>query len=384
MKKILKSNLLLLFIVLILLRIGALYLAAHDIPYTRASETGFAWWAKHGGDEVGYFKSAQILYHWEFLPRSHPLGFPLLIAPLVKIFDARQPADIAFWVVVMHSVLFYSLAALLVYVLAKKILRSVRQASLILILFLIYPYIFYYFFDLLATHNQIIENFKISRFKQLMFIHYGSDPLSTVLMLSSLLLLLKIVKSQKENVSLALVLGLTAGWAAITRMQNVIVGPFYAVCLLWWRRFKSFFYFALGAAPLILFQIYVNWHSNGSPFKTAYGLKKGPNLDIDFFSLKYPLRVIEYPLHYSPWLFLPMIGGAVLIFLGIYKVIKLDKNQGIILAGFLLANSVFILFCEPTMRNPRYFLPVIPLFFIFSLEGISFLYQKIWQRKNIV
>ncbi len=384
MKKIFQSNLFLLFIVLIILRLGLLALAASDMPNTQAQARGFDWWWQHG-DQRAYFISGQKFLAWDF---SWPYkskrvlsGFPLLLAPLIKFYSAQQPADIAIAVVIIHSVFFYALAALLVYVLAKKILASVKQAALVLLLFLIYPYLFYYFFDFFASHNQIIESFKISRFKQLMFIHYGSDPLSMVLMLASLLLLLKIVANSNPKPLSAIGLGLTAGWAAITRLQNAIVGPLYAVVLLVKRRWQDLACFAASSLPIVFFQLYVNWRSNGAWLKTVYGLKKGPHLDIPFLSLKYPLRLIEYPWHYSPWLFLPMLAAAGLIILGIYQIIKNNKTTGLILTSYLLANTVFILFCEPTMRNPRYFLPVMPLFFIFSLLGLNFIYQKIYGAK---
>ncbi len=370
-----------LLIIVILIRFFCLFLALNDIPPTNIGQLQEKWWAGQGGDSYSYFKSAKSLLANDFLPGAHPIGFSLLLAPFIVLFQADSIDEIAKAVNIFQGVFLYSLAVILIYFLAKSVLVKKYKALIISALFLIYPYLFYYFFHFFAKDNALIARFTVRRFKQLMFLGVFSDALSMVLMLASLLLLLKILKDKRDKILSALLLGIISSWAVVTRLPNAVIIPFYSLILWIFVRFKKAFYFLLGAAPLILWQLYINWRANDSVSKATYGLEK---VDIDtqeiipMISWQYPLRLITYPLEYSPLLLLVMLFCLLIIGIGIYRAIKGSKTVGgIVLTGYLFFNVFFISFLEPTFRNPRYFLPAIPIIFIFAFLGVEQLFLSL-------
>lgn len=379
----LRSPWFLAIIALVVLRLLFLYLAVNDMPFTGAVADKEVWWIHHGGDEVSYFQSAKALLNWEFVPKSQPLGFSIILAPIVFILDAEDVANIAKIVVILHSIIFYTLAVILVYWLVMEVLGKKKVALTLSGVFLIYPYFFYYFFYIFSNGSEVIMDFMIGRFKQLMFFTMYSDPLSMLVVLFSLILLIKLIK-RKDSYKLQrlLLLGVITSFAVIIRMQNAMLLPFYAIVIVYFLKFRSAFYFIAGAFPFILFQLYANFMSNRAILKSAYGLKKGPNMSISMISIEYPLRIFTYPLEYSPLLFLPMALALLTLLAGMYNIVKQSKDIGLILSGYLIVNVGFIMFLEPTFRNPRYFLNVIPAVLILVYFGLLFFYEFIKNARH--
>lgn len=365
----LKNKIFYLILFLIILRIFLVTLSFNNIPDSNIDPS--LWTRSTGGDKGGYFNSAQALLG-EDKKLSWPVGFPLLLIPFIKIFNAQEVVDIIKPVVFVHSIIFYSLVIILVYFLAKKILQNKIKSVIIAFFFLIYPYLFYFFFSSFVQQNEIITPFFIDRFNQLMFLEVLSDPLSILMAVSSLLIILYLLKDKIDSVAAKFIfLGFIVSYAVLTRWQNAILVPIYSLILLGYCRFKSFFYFILGGLFLGIWQLYLNYQNYGSIFKTTYGLYMGPEGDIPMISLYYPLRIFTYPMRYSPFLLLPVILGFILVIAGIKEIIKRNKRVGLITTTYLILYVLMLVFLEPSLRNPRYFLPVIPLIFIFVFVGFE-------------
>lgn len=337
----------------------------HNIPYLEIDES--TWARGIGGDKENYYESAKALLNWEFLSWSHPLGFSLLLVPFVWILKPGIIYEIIKPIVALQSIGFYILATFFVYLLAKKFLIKRYKALIVSLFFVIYPYFFYFFFHFFAQDSGIIQTFKMTRFTQLMFLSLLSDPLSIILMLGSLLLILNIYK--KDSIKLALFLGVITSWAAITRMQNVIIAPIYSIIFLFFRKFKNLTYFIIGLIPLGLFQLYANYKGSGSISGTVYNEEWKSDLGVPIISLKYPFKIIEYSINYSP-LFLILLGLIILlVILGIHKLIQEHRAEGIILASYFFSILLFLSFIVISFLNPRYFLPIIPVLFILMYAG---------------
>lgn len=383
-KKIFKSVWFWLALVIVI-RIFCVWLAANDIPYTGAREQGMDWWAVHGGDGNGYFQSAKALLSWDFLAKAAPVGFPLLLLPFLIMFGTSAIQSIAVEFMIFQSIIMYAIVTLLVFKLAQRILKNKKKEGAICGLFLVYPYFFYYLFALLVPENEVIRLFFISRFKQLMFLTIHSDALSMILMIGSLILLIRIIEGKTDKREIFL-LGFISAWAVIARLQNALILPLYTVLLWLGEKYKQTIIFITGALPLLLWQLYVNLMSNRELFSSAYGLKKGPNKDIDMISVDYFFRLFTYPYRYNPALLIPLFFGMAIMGVGIYRLIKKEKKLGYILASYLFVNSFFIMFLEPVFRNPRYFLPVIPVIIIIlyiGIEEIFILIKNLWKRKKL-
>jgi hypothetical protein len=364
------------FIILAILtlRMSFLFLAINDIPNTGASAAGFSWWYQHGGDETGYFDSAKALIKWEFLPKASQLGYSILLIPFVLIFGSESVQSIAVPAVIFNTVILGAIITIMVFVLSLKITEDKIKAWIVTTFYTIFPYLLYYFFEFFANDNPVIQGYKISKFKALMFFLILSDSLSVIFVLGSLLLMLKMIKDPCEKYSNGLFLGLLASFSMVVRLQNAIILVLYPFVFWLLKKIKSFKSFLVGCIPFVLFQAYSNYTSNKSIIRTAYGLMKGPNLDIPVFSLYYPLRIFIYPARYSIWLFPVMAAGAVVVILGLRKIYQKNKTLALFLLNYVFFNSFLILFIEPTLRNPRYFLPVIPVVFIFAVLGIEEIY----------
>lgn len=360
---------------LIIVRLLILVLAKNNFPYL--GENNSLLFFGFSGDELDYFKGAQSLLSWHFVENLFPIGFSLLLAPLVYLWQAKDMMDIIVPVAIINNI-FFVLSVCLIYILAKDFLHNKKKALVISSLFIIYPYFFYYLFHFFAQDSTVINNFKISRFGQLMYFYAISDPFSTILMLASLLLFLKFYK--KTKVSFALILGILVGLATLTRLQNFIIIPVYFGIFLYFKQYKNIGYFILGGLPFAALQAYINFVSYGSSLTSVYSTVDygGP-----VFGLRYLLKIIEYPLNYGPILFIPLALFLFLLISGIMTVTKNNKEKGWVLLLYFGVILGFISLLAPTFLNPRYFLPIIPVMFIYiysALEKIILYLQQYVKR----
>ncbi len=372
LKKILKTKWFWGIVFLVIFRLLVMFLAVYNIPDIGTVKG--SWWFGGGVDGLDYFHNAKLLTRGLF--GNFPLGFPLMMAPLVGIFHPQDLEHFATVMVFLHSVIFYFLITLIVFFLAKRFLKQNWKAVAIAAFFNIYPYFFYYFIRFFGAHSAILQIDNNVIFTWFMFLGVFSEPLSTLLMLGSLLMILKLAEKKQEKMAYFFFLGFIVSWAVITRIQNIVLLPFYGFVLAVLRRFKAAAYFTLGAVPFLIFQAYANWVVNHSVFKIGYELHYGPDQSIAFIGVHYIFRIIRYPLENCPLFFIPMILGLFTMVLGMIILIKKNRQEGILLSGYLLVNTIFILFLEPTLRNPRYFLPVIPVVFILAYVGLEYIVLK--------
>ncbi len=362
--------------IILIVRIGIFFLTYFGFPDLGGNENGYI--VRLNGDELDYFKSAKALLGFNFIANSFPIGYAIFLAPFVWIFNAESLPEILKPVVIIQSIIFYSAVTLIVYNIAKKIFQEKIRSIIVSVIFLFYPYLFYFFFNFFAGNSDTILNFKITRFSQLMFFPVLSDPLSMLLMVSSLLLMLNIYNKKRPKTSA--LLGFILSWAVITRFQNAIIGPVFAIIFLFKKQYKNFIYYAVASVPLLLFQLYANFDGSGSPFKTAYGGQWEQSLGAPAVSITYPLKIIEYALNYSPLLLLPVVLGMILMLIGAWGAIKKSGGKGVIVAVYTFSILGFISLLAPTFLNPRYFLPIIPLIIIFTYLGIEKIYILIKEK----
>lgn len=357
-------------VLLIVIRVLSVQLAFENIPFTNVTNGVF----EDGGDGVSYYRITNQILNGDFNYEPHFIGFFIFLAPILKIagHDASfiEISKLMAWV---NGVGLYVMATILVWLLAWHILKSKKLAHVTSAIFLIYPYIFYYLFELFGSGSATLEEFRISRFTQLNFLNVLSDPLSAVLGYASLALLLYIVIRERK-LWVYVLTGFLLSFFVITRTQNVFALLLFVPALLILKRYKGFIYFALAGLPLGILQLVANYLSGGSTVASPYSLYYGGELHIQMFSLKYPLRLITYPLDHIPFLLLIEAVLVVLILYGLWKLIKEDKKLGLLVSGHLFFNIVPLLFIESVMRNPRYFLTVIPIVFIISMYSLKSLY----------
>lgn len=372
-------------LLIIFIRVLTLVLVINDVPYTGAQEKGIDWWTRHGGDEERYYASAQALSKGEVIKNSPPIGYSMFLTPFLLTFGADEISQIAKPVIFFQGIILYAIAVVLVYLIAEAVFKNRKKTLLIAALFIVYPYLFYFFADFLFHNAELLTKFAVSRFKQLMYLVILSDPLSSVIVLFSLYFVLNIVNNKDKKGWKSMALGLFSGFSVLLRMQNIILVPLYLILLGLFRKIKSIYGFIIGGLPFLLLFMFFNYVSHDSILKTTYGFKKGINNDIPMISYKYSLRIITYPLEYSPWLIVPIVLGMLLLLVGSWWLIKNNKKSGLVITSYFFIVILFLSFIEPVFRNPRYFLAIFPILFILTYSGLEFLFIKTYEyfRKKI-
>src|SRR3989338_3339668 len=370
LRKILSSRWTWAIILLIFIRILSVQLAFMNVPVTDMTDGVFT----DGGDGTSYFRITNQILNGNFNYEPHAIGFLIFLAPVILVSGATTFAEIANIMAWANGVFLYVLATIFVWILAKQILKSNKFANISAFFFLIYPYVFYYLFDIFGTSGELVSSFKETRFMQLSFLNVLSDPLSSVLAYASLALLFYVIVKERQMWVYAL-MGFLLSFFVITRTQNIFALFFFAPALLVLKRYWGFVYFALSSLPLGILQMLANYVSGGSIFASPYGVTYGgPVLNIQMFSFKYPLRIITYPLDHNPFLLVVIIIAAALVIYGLWRLIKEDRRLGWTVTSYLLIFTTPLFFIESVMRNPRYFLAVIPLIIIISLYSIRGIY----------
>lgn len=357
-------------ILLVLIRILSVQLAFMDIPFVNVTDGVF----EDGGDGESYYRITNQILDGDFNYEPHFIGFFIFLAPFLALAGSTasftEIAELMAWV---NGVGLYVMATILVWLLARHILKSNKLAHVSAAIFLIYPYVFYYLFDLFGSGSATLEEFTISRFTQLNFLNILSDPLSAVLGYASLALLFYVIVRERPMWVYAL-MGFILSFFVITRTQNVFALLLFVPTLLILKRYKGFIYFALAGVPLGILQMVANYVSGGSTVASPYGLHYGGQLNIQMFSIEYPLRLITYPLDHIPLLIIVVVALATLLLYGLWRLIKEDKKLGWVVGGYLFLNIVPLLFIESVMRNPRYFLSAIPVITIVSVYSLRYIY----------
>lgn len=362
--------------ILIIIRIVLVLLTINNIIPNNIDIKPELWSRSDWGDQASFFNEAKIVINGE-KPTGWPIGFSLFLIPFIKFFNADNVSDIMRIVIFFQSVILYSVITLMVYYLAKEVLISKLKGFIIASFFVVYPYLFHLFFTFLAPRSEIMTLFIVDKFTQLMFLDLLSDPLSMFLALLSLILIWRLFKNNFKNLILiSFFMGFVVSCAVITRWQNAILVPFYALVLLFHRKFKSFLYFVLGGLLLCIFQLNIFYQKHGV-FLDVYKEDYSNMPQVPFASLYYPFRIFTYPMDHGCLLLIPLILGLILIFLGMKKIIKNNKRIGFLVSGYFWVIIFFIIFLEPTLRNPRYFLPIIPIAFILLYAGLEYLLNSI-------
>ena len=172
---------------LIVLRFVLVFLLMNNVPFTDMKNNGFR--PNFGGsyfpDEVNYFNLAQSFAKLSPIANVANLGYPLFLAPIVYLTGAINPIDISKIVFIIQAFLFFSLAIVLVALIAREILKDRKLSLIAAAFFTTYPYI------LLAILK--LANFPrfIPAFHYQMWINIGADYLSAVLLYFGFYLFIK-------------------------------------------------------------------------------------------------------------------------------------------------------------------------------------------------
>jgi hypothetical protein len=322
-----------------------------------------------GDDYAGYILQARALNSGDFgrlaydmrrndFILNYPWGFPLLISPVVGFFES----DLLFFK--RYIFFFFVLSLPLIYFLFRQRKGFALMAVLLLSCS---PYIWHF------------KNHIFSDFPALLFC------------MASLALISEIVVRRKIIVNIwidGILLGIVMYAAFFVRTHSaVLLLTLLAVQITYLKRESpGFRLFTIALTPYVVFFL----------------LK----MTIDYFI---PIKAVSYLAVYRDLDFWNTIGTNIIYYLNVWselfrETLILQKIDGIMAGVFILlaaigigvkwrSNLLYIFFVffstavlliSPFYQGLRYLIPVIPIFFYFSVEGVFFLFEALRMKSHLI
>jgi len=317
-------------------------LIALDFPPTPDHN---GWFFHHGGDEYLYFTLAKSLVDLRPVQSMYPLGFPMILAPLIYLFKATVPNDILIPSVVINALIMFNLSIILVALIAEKLTRNKLISLLSATLWTFFPYL-----SLLMINRY--------EFIHLMCVQELSDPPS--MFFSVLATYIFLLSRERNGRLLAVLAGAMIGFASLIRISNLLLVAVFIFMLIYEKRFKNLAYVAVTAFLVFSPQLIYNSLFFGSPLAFGYQYYLEPGLIETgghlVFSLAYFPSFFARTIIQTPLVFLSALLGSILL----YTYAK-RKIETIMLLCWQLSYQVFYSFywySEWTMW--RFIMPAIP------------------------
>ncbi|MCX6813410.1 MAG: hypothetical protein NTV77_02960, partial [Candidatus Azambacteria bacterium] len=362
---------------LVVLRFILVFLLMDNIPFTDMQMNGFrpnfngSYWP----DEVHYFQLTQSFAKLSPVPNVANLGYPLFLAPIIYFTGANSPIDIAKIVFVIQAFLFFSLAIVLVALIAREIFRKKKLVLIAAAFFTFYPYLLLLILKL-ANFSRWIPVFHYQ-----MWIVIGADYLSAVLLFSGFYLFIKKFNDNKINLFSAVAIGALFSAAALTRVANILYLPLIFLVFIWLKKYRESIGFGFAAFLIYLPQWIYNFYFFGSPFTYGYRIQElsGHGLETKvfggWFSFNNVLIFFE-----RVWLNLPIFIWILpilipILILGFWRFFKQEKHLTVVLGFWALLNIGFYIFFVDAQSQLRYFIPSIPPLIILFISGIIKIYE---------
>ena len=353
---------------LVLLKIVLGVLLLYGIPDLAVGDFLFS---PAGGDDLSYVRSAGSILSGDFNFTSI-IGFPLYLSGLMLLSGFRGLPEIAAPAVLANIFILGPLALVFSMAAVEVIFRRSSYTALSGILFLAFPYLWFFLFKdfFLVTALGAIDPIGFTRSRHLFGLSVLSDWLSAVLFYAGLLFYLLPSSGGRSRPALS---GFLFGLAIMTRVQNVIPALLLGLVLFVFRRFKDSFKFALGAALGLLPQLLHNAYMTGRPWLFADYLPEfNKGLSESTFGFHNLLSLPERIYRYSPAV-LAILAVLSLVFT-ILSLLYFRKKKEAFFAGILSPLSLFLF--DSSVRNPRYFLPFIPLFLAVFWAALEYVFGK--------
>ncbi len=340
----------------------------------------------HGGDSRGYYSFSRYLINGNLGGGSLPIGYPLVIIPVIKIFPNVDAVQLDFYFSLFHSLVAFTIAAGLLYKFIEIIFKKEFYAKTAAWLFVFFPYFFYFLSGFFLKSIPYAIDFQQSRTLQLLWLQSGSDYLSTAIIFGIFLAILFWNRFGNNHLFW---FGLGVGLIVVMRPQNSVLLILGLILILLARKWHWFFWFLMGIIPFVGIQLLINFLTESQFFSFGYDASTNDNIasleehGAVIFSPWNTFKIISYLDRYEVlWL-----GVFILLFLSLLFLIGLywiyNKNRIVfVLCGLILPVYIYSLtWFEPVYRNPRYFFPIIPLVFVIIFSCYNYFLEFYAKQK---
>ena len=330
-------------------------------------------WQFHcgGGDQILYFNMAKSFAALSPINEKYPVGFPLLLTPLVLFFNPSVWQDLVMPVVMFHTILALISIYLVGYItkaLTKRTYLSIFSA----LVWTLFPYLIYFlagFFNTAWLRNTYVS--------YAMWFAMLSDPSTAFFLLLNVYVY---ILSLKKN-QWALLSGIIAGITASIRVTSFMYAAVFALGYLLNRRYRNALLFIIAIAITLIPQFVYNVYFNKGLF--AYGYTHEAERRELLFSVQYAGDFMVYLLSKHHVIFWMCLVSAIILPVSVLYAFHAEKRQWAILLTLLYVHVVvystwwaFISDCI------RYVLPIVPLVIISAVGFIGAL--QIYARTVLV
>ena len=337
---------------LVVLRILMVAGFVADIPPVQ--HTG---WQFHcgGGDQILYFNMAQSFAALSPIKEKYPVGFPLLLTPLVLFFKPAVWQDLVMPVVMFHTMLAL-LSIYLVGYITKALTKSTSLSILSALVWTITPYAIY---ALAAFFNaQWMRNTYVSYY---MWFSMLSEPTATFFLLLSLYCYL--LSSEKKH--LVWLVGIATGMCIVIRIPGVFYALVLASGYMLSSRHRDLALFSACVLFMVAPQVMYNSIFYNNPLMSGYA--HAPGQPAIHYSFAYTKTFVMYMISQHPRILYFLLLGALTVPAAILYVYRRTVYCWIVLISIVCIHSVFYSTWWGFATDfIRFLMPVVPLVIIIA------------------
>ena len=367
---------------LIVLRIGLMVLAMDNVPFTDMRADGFRphFTSSYQPDEPQFYELAKGLIEAKALKLVPNIGAPLVFAPFIYFTGAASTNELAKSVFIFQAFVIFTLAVIVVSLIARQLFNSRLLAFASSALFAVYPWLLLAFFKLIHYKNAI------PAFHYQLWIFILSDYLSAFWVYLSFYLLFRnfenIFKISEIKYKYLVILAAASGLALLTRVSNFWLILIILVVFIYFKQLKRAIIYGFFLFLVYLPQLIFNMAAFGAPWIYGYrdksvGASTSSTPLSHWFDPSNLWRNFQKfsPDHYF-LLFLIAVSFFIIIFFFGYK--QLKKTNPVfanIAALWFWSYLIFYGLFNESLSQLRYFLPAVPIFIFFFVATRVYLSQ---------
>jgi hypothetical protein len=279
------------------------------------------WMFTAGGDEHLYGELAYALSRGHVVRSLFTLGYPLFLAPCVRLMRAASVADAVPLVAPLQVFVMVPLSVFVVAWLGRRLTGS-RGAGLIAAgLWTVLPYaVWGAILWLRHTYPELQRGYEPGRqLSYLLGLPPCADTMGVALMLAALWQLCRAIDADSGR--RCAVSGLLAGCALLTRPSNIALVGLGCAMLLSCRRARGTAVFLAGVAAVMSLQLWYNAVVEGSPLRFAWisGERAYLAKGLDAGAYLYPYPAVFSPMnawYFAQWLLERLPAGVLVVISG--------------------------------------------------------------------
>jgi hypothetical protein len=317
-------------------------------------------WQFHcgGGDQILYFNMAKSFAALSPIKEKYPIGFPLLLTPIVLLFKPAVWQDLVLPVVIFQTLLALISIYLVGYI-TKALTNSTSLSILSALMWTLFPYLIYFFAGFFNT--AWLRNTYVS---YAMWFAMLSEPATAFFLLLNVYVY---ILSLKKN-QWALPSGIIAGITASIRVTSFMYAAVFALGYLLNRRYRSAVVFIMAIAITLIPQFVYNFYFNEGLF--VYGYTQEVERREILFSVQYARDFMVYLLSTHQVVFGICLVSALVVPISVLYTFQWQRRQwALVLTLVYVHVIVYSAWWAFTSDFIRYVLPIVPLAII-SAAGL--------------